>query len=94
MEERAHLTRKERALWNVLRSAPGKAFSRRELIERVWGPGVAITAQTVDVHVGRLRRKLSLTLKGAVVETVWGIGYRLRLPSTTGEQRKDGCEAR
>jgi DNA-binding response OmpR family regulator len=65
----------------VLVSEDGKGFRREELIERVWGSGFFIDARTIDVHIARLRTKLKDTSAQApAIETVWGIGYRLRIP--------------
>jgi len=71
------LTVTEFALLQVLLGAPGKVFSRDELVDRAWGPGHALTDRTIDSHVRRIRQKLSA--HGAdPVETVYGVGYRLR----------------
>jgi len=71
------LTVTEFALLEALLGAPGKVFSRDDLVDRAWGPGHAITDRTIDSHVRRIRQKL-----GAVgadpIETVYGVGYRLR----------------
>jgi DNA-binding response OmpR family regulator len=78
-EEEVRLSRKEFELLWTLASEYGRAFRREELIERVWGGGFFIDARTVDVHVARLRRKLKKVSGNAPsIETVWGIGYRLR----------------
>jgi DNA-binding response OmpR family regulator len=64
----------------VLASEDGRAFRRDEFIERVWGSGYFIEARTVDIHIARLRTKLKAASREApCIETVWGIGYRLRL---------------
>ena len=73
------LSRKEFELLWVLASENGRAFRREELIDRVWGSGFFIDTRTVDVHIARLRTKLKAASGGApFIETVWGIGYRLR----------------
>jgi len=60
-------------------SEDGRAFRRDALIERVWGSGFFIDARTVDVHIARLRTKLkAISGEPPFIETVWGIGYRLR----------------
>jgi DNA-binding response OmpR family regulator len=74
------LSRKEFELLWVLASEDGRAFRRDEFIERVWGSGYFIDARTVDVHIARLRTKLKAVAGSTpCIETVWGIGYRLRL---------------
>jgi DNA-binding response OmpR family regulator len=52
------LTRTEFEVLAALSSRPRMAFSRRQLIEAVWGPEWVGDAHTVDVHIGNLRRKL------------------------------------
>jgi DNA-binding response OmpR family regulator len=73
------LSRKEFELLWVLASEDGRAFRREELIDRVWGSGFFIDTRTVDVHIARLRTKLkAISGEAPAIETVWGIGYRLR----------------
>jgi two-component system OmpR family response regulator len=71
------LTVTEFALLRALLGAPGKVFSRDDLVDRAWGPGHAITDRTIDSHVRRIRQKLA-AVGADPVETVYGIGYRLR----------------
>jgi DNA-binding response OmpR family regulator len=52
----------------------GVALTRRQLLDRVWGPDWEGDERTVDVHVGQLRKKLG---EGLPLATVWGTGYRL-----------------
>jgi len=52
----------------------GLALSRRQLLDGVWGPDWVGDERTVDVHVRQLRRKLGDAL---LLDTVWGVGYRL-----------------
>jgi two-component system, OmpR family, response regulator ResD len=73
------LSRKEFELLWVLASEDGRAFRREEIIDRVWGNGFFLEARTVDVHIARVRTKLKqASVNGPLIETVWGIGYRLR----------------
>jgi DNA-binding response OmpR family regulator len=51
----------------------GIVFSRRQLLDSVWGPGWIGDERTVDVHVRQLRRKLGDKFP---LTTVWGVGYR------------------
>ncbi|HSF32843.1 MAG TPA: response regulator transcription factor [Candidatus Tectomicrobia bacterium] len=78
-ESEVKLSRKEfEVLW-VLASEDGRAFRREEIIHRVWGNGFYLVSRTVDVHIARLRTKLRLaSVNAPMIETVWGIGYRLR----------------
>jgi len=81
---RLHLTRKELALLYALATSPGKIYRREELLRQVWGhEGVYVTLRTVDAHMSKLRHKLRTSESGlSLAETVWGIGYRLRDPSS------------
>jgi DNA-binding response OmpR family regulator len=76
------LTRKEFELLWVLALESGRVCHRDELIGQVWGPDVFVLPRTVDVHIARLRRKLHAVADAAIIETVWGIGYRLKGPET------------
>jgi two-component system OmpR family response regulator len=71
------LTVTEFALLQALLGAPGKVFSRDDLVDRAWGPGHAITDRTIDSHVRRIRQKLA-AVGADPIETVFGVGYRLR----------------
>ena len=56
---------------------PHRIFSRRQLLDEVWGDHVFVEERTVDVHIRRLRRALVPTGHGRLIETVRGVGYRL-----------------
>jgi DNA-binding response OmpR family regulator len=71
------LTRKEFDLLAALMRAPGRVLTRERLLQQVWGYDAAAETRTVDVHVRQLRRKLGAPA-AAWVETVVGVGYRLR----------------
>jgi DNA-binding response OmpR family regulator len=72
------LTPKEFKLLSVLASAPGRAFSRTELLAKVFGYDYDGLERTLDVHVMNLRKKLELdTTRPAYIVTVYGLGYRL-----------------
>jgi two-component system response regulator MtrA len=67
------LTRVEFEFLLALARRPGVAVTRKWLAENILDPERRGDERTLDVHVSRLRKKLGV----AVVETVWGIGYRL-----------------
>lgn len=71
------LTVTEFTLLRTLASAPTRFFSRDELIDRLHGPGFAITDRTIDSHVRNLRRKFAEVGCADLVETRAGVGYRL-----------------
>ncbi|MEM1029340.1 MAG: response regulator transcription factor [Myxococcota bacterium] len=76
---RLELTKVEFDLLRHLVGSPGRVFTRGQLIESIWGDNFAITDRTVDSHVKALRRKLAVAGGDAQwIETVRGVGYRLR----------------
>jgi DNA-binding response OmpR family regulator len=77
------LTRKEFALLEELARNAGRVMTRAALLDRVWGLGYYGDSRTLDVHIRRLRLKLGNT---TLIETVTGIGYRLRNTGKNGEQ--------
>lgn len=72
------LTRVEFDLLACLLAAPGRVFTRAQLIDKVWGDGFAITDRTIDSHVKGLRKKVAEAGGDAwLIETVRGVGYRV-----------------
>ena len=58
---------------------PGRAWTRAQLLDQVWGHEYSGDERTVDLHVRRLRAKLEEGREGpGYIETVWGVGYRMR----------------
>lgn len=68
------LASREFQLLVFLAERPGRALSRQQLLDGVWGPGWYGDDRTVDAHVRQLRKKLGDALP---LGTVWGMGYRL-----------------
>lgn len=54
---------------------PGRVFSREQLLDAVWGSPVDVETRTVDVHIGRLRRALTLAGARDPIRTVRSAGY-------------------
>ena len=75
--EDIHLGPTEFRLLEFFMSAPGRVFSREQLLNNVWGRDVYVDERTVDVHVGRLRKALNKTEGGDPIRTVRGAGYSL-----------------
>jgi len=74
------LTYKEYELLRCLSDAPGRVMTRETLLDRVWGYDYYGGVRTVDVHIRRLRAKL--TREGqTLIQTVRGVGYKLDRPS-------------
>jgi len=78
----ANLTPREFKLLEVLIKEPGRAFTRLDLLDRVFGFDYEGLERTVDVHVMNLRKKIESDHKRPrYVQTVYGVGYRF-----SGEQ--------
>ncbi|MEE0480692.1 MAG: response regulator transcription factor [Mitsuokella jalaludinii] len=76
-DEPIALTPKEYELLKLLVTNPGRAFTRDELLERIWGYEYYGDTRTVDVHIRHLRAKLKDDENiSKAIETVRGIGYR------------------
>ncbi|WP_289019552.1 response regulator transcription factor [uncultured Ornithinimicrobium sp.] len=76
--ERVDLTPIQRDLLITLASRPRNAFSRRQLIEEVWGGGWVGDEHLVDSHIAHLRRKIGDDPETArYITTVRGVGYRM-----------------
>ncbi len=72
------LTRTEFDVLAALAGRPTLVFTRRQLIDTVWGEGWVGDEHLVDVHIGHLRRKLDDDPNdGRFVRTVRGVGYRM-----------------
>lgn len=54
---------------------PGRVWSRDQLLDRVWGRAADVGTRTVDVHIGRLRKSLSVEGGDNPIRTVRGFGY-------------------
>lgn len=74
------LANKEMELLWHLASHPGRAFSREQLLESVWGYSYCGDTRTVDTHIKRIRKKLEIgTATPWDIKTVWGIGYKFEV---------------
>ena len=80
------MTPKEMDLIAHLARHPGRAFSRQELLDKVWGYQFAGYAHTVNTHINRLRAKVEPDPSAPrFVQTVWGVGYRFADPAEIGD---------
>jgi DNA-binding response OmpR family regulator len=64
-------------LLELLARNAGIALSRTQILERIWDYDFDGSSNIVDVYVSQLRRKLKKLGASGVIETVWGVGYRL-----------------
>ena len=73
------LTYVEFELLRILASHPGRVYSRRMLLEALWGGADYREPRTIDVHVRHLREKLERDpAEPGYILTVRGVGYRFR----------------
>lgn len=77
-EQELKLTNTEFSLLKHLMEEQDKVVSREELLNLVWGYDNFVETRATDDIVKRLRKKLSTASSSVVIETVWGIGFRLR----------------
>ena len=76
-DREAPLTVTEFVILRTLMAAPSKVFSRDAIIDRLHGPGFAVTDRTIDSHVRNIRSKFAAIGGTDVVETRAGVGYQL-----------------
>jgi two-component system response regulator MtrA len=77
-DDEIELTRTEFDILATLAKRPGAAITRRRLVERCLDEEREGTERTLDVHVSRIRKKLGDA--SDLLQTVWGIGYKLEPP--------------
>ena len=76
-EQAVALTVTEFQLLTLLASLPSKVFSRDAIIDRLHGPGFAVTDRTIDSHIRNARAKFAAVGGSDLIETRAGIGYRI-----------------
>lgn len=75
--ERVKLTQVEYSIMRFFMENPGKALSREEILDRVWGRDYFGELKIVDVNIRRLRLKIEDNVQNPVyITTVWGYGYK------------------
>ncbi|MCT4660742.1 MAG: response regulator transcription factor [Tissierellales bacterium] len=72
------LTYKEFELLKLLFENRGKVLTRDELLDKIWGYDYFGETRTVDVHIRHLRKKLGENKENVMIETVRGVGYKLK----------------
>jgi len=71
---------KELEVLHFLASHKNRVFTREQLLEQVWGFDFFGDSRTVDVHIKRLREKLTDSEQyGWQIRTVWGVGYKFEV---------------
>ncbi len=72
-----NLTATEFDLLQFFAEHPNQVFSRSQLLDSVWGYQHSGYEHTVNSHINRLRAKLEQSCHMPIIETVWGVGYKL-----------------
>ncbi len=79
-EEEIRFPNREFELLLFLAENPNIVFSKDRLFERIWGYDYVGDSATVTVHINRIRENIEVDpKKPSIIETVWGVGYRLNL---------------
>lgn len=74
--ERLDMGPTEFKLLHFFMTHPDRVYSREQLLDQVWGTNVYVEDRTVDVHIRRLRKAISMHGHDRLVQTVRGVGYR------------------
>ncbi len=77
LDQKLHLTPSEFKLLSLMILNHGRVLTREKLIENIQGEGINVIGRTIDTHVFGLRKKLGIW--GEHIETIRGVGYRVRL---------------
>lgn len=78
MGKKIDMPPKELELLHFLASSPNQVFTREQLLDHIWGYEYMGDTRTVDVHIKRIREKMTEHEHWAL-STVWGIGYKFEL---------------
>jgi DNA-binding response OmpR family regulator len=80
-EQSVDLTAREFSLLEILMRSPERVFTRTQILEHVWGYDFDPETNVVDVYIRRLRNKLNIIEGAQFIETIRGVGYRLKRPA-------------
>jgi len=88
-EKDVELTPTEFSIMKLFVENPGKAFSRDEILNLIWGEDFIGDSKIVDVNIRRLRSKIEDNPSEPIyIETVWGVGYRWKESSGEKNEKK------
>ena len=68
----------ELGIITLLMKYPKKVFTKQEIFESVWNQDYFVEDKTINVHISNIRSKLKDTATDAYIQTVWGIGFKLK----------------
>ena len=72
------LTRQEFKILELLLKYPNKVFSKQDIYDYAWDDIYIGEDKTINVHISNIRKKLKTVTEDEYIETVWGIGFRLK----------------
>ncbi len=76
-DKRVDFTKKEFEILSFLAKRPGRVVTRETLLNHVWGEDVIVIDRTIDVHIRKIREKLT-DQHMHLIETIKGVGYRFK----------------
>ncbi len=76
-----HLTAREGALFELLLRRRGKVVPRSEIQARIWEDSLDLSTNIIDVYINALRKKIDSGDRDKIIQTVRGVGYRVRGPA-------------
>lgn len=85
-QEEVTLTHREYDLLQFFLAHPDEVFTRDDLLDQVWGADFLGQQNVVDVYVGYLRNKITATGASPLIQTVRGVGYKLREPMSDAQK--------
>ena len=83
---RVQLGPTEYRLLEFLLRAPGRVFSREQILHAIWGRNIHVELRTVDVHIRRLRRELNAPGEKDPIRTVRSAGYALEYSTDSPDE--------
>ena len=72
------ITKQEFSILELLMEHPKQVFSKEDIFEYAWDEPYMGETKTLDVHISNIRKKLKKITETEYIETVWGIGYKLK----------------
>jgi len=88
--EVVRLTSREGALFELLLRRRGKVVSRSEIQARIWEDSFELSTNIIDVYINSLRKKIDSGDRDKIIQTVRGVGYRVREPAGEGRDSEGG----
>jgi DNA-binding response OmpR family regulator len=83
-ERNIRLSTKEFALLEFLLHHPNQVLTREQIESHIWSYDFISASNVVDVYIRRLRRQIDDPLPSKLIETIYGLGYRIRDPQDRG----------